>query len=172
MQYEMNTTYRVTDEGLRQYQQCVGINKHLVKSIGNALWTVFSISEDGNVESIRLASNGKIIDVQTATDQKYQNSKYCLFTKYELKAGVVKKVTKAEEQDGPVEYTIMVKAPHSDKFVMVRGDNSTHLFTLKRAKEIVSKGVKNNPDAEFQIFKLSLSAYAKKQEVNVIFEQK
>lgn len=163
IKYKMNTTYRMTNAAVNDYMSSNSINGKIARKVGNTLWSVVELNGYGDVNVIRLASTGENVDCESL------GHKGCImFNLRELETGKVYPVK--EKYLEPAEYVIMGKGQHSDKFVMIRGDNSTHTFTLEKAKDIVSTALKQSPDAEYQIFKLHLTARAERQEINVIFE--
>lgn len=165
--YEMNKSYRLTESAVREYLSVASlINRKVAERVGQTIWSVNKLTTEGNVESVRLANTGEIIDTEDLGHRGY-----LMFTKYELKTNKVVEVTQRnDEAPEQKEQYIIIGGKTDAEFGLVRGDYNSHIFTLEKAKKYVTTVIKHDPDYKFQIFKLHSTARAEKQEINVVFE--
>ena len=158
--FEMNKSYRLTEAAKNEYlSTSSNVNKLIAERVECMPWTVHTLTEHGNVKSIKLESTGEILNADMLGF-----SNCIMFTKYELRSGMVE-----VNDDGSAQY-IIVGGKKESEFGIVRGDYNSNLFTLEKAKKYVTKVIKHDPEYKFQIFKLNSTARAEKQEINVVFE--
>lgn len=158
--FEMNKSYRLTEAAKNEYlSTSSNVNKLIAERVECMPWSVHTLTEHGNVKSIKLESTGEILNADMLGF-----SNCIMFTKYELRSGMVE-----VNDDGSAQY-IIVGGKKESEFGIVRGDYNSNLFTLEKAKKYVTKVIKHDPEYKFQIFKLHSTARAEKQEINVVFE--